>query len=350
MTCQEPGPRLETRPVKPLVDSLKLIDPVLVKLINRLHQRRQPWVGEWAGQALTVEWASPGGALPGSKEVLLTLEHEPLRLLVPAQVFDGLLGDLSVDSPATGLDPLAMTLLTEMALLALIEPIETRLRKPVQVTVRSRLPRPPNFVVSLTVSIRLGDAPAFAVVVEMTPISAHWVASLLEENLAKRADPLPQLCLSGRIEAGHAPLRLSDLRSLQPGDVVMLDYLPADQLRLTLAERLQARGRSDGSRFCLIEAPQPIPPDMENAMSDLDSSASLDSQLDDLPLKLVCQAGSVEVSLAQLRELGAGSLLLLTPPVLDGVDLLVNGRKLGQGQLVRIGDGLGVRILSFAAP
>ncbi len=350
MTCEEPGPGLETRPVKPLVDSLKLIDPVLVKLNNRLHQRRQPWIGEWAGQALRVEWACPGGAQPGSKEVLLTLEHEPLRLLVPAQALDDLLGGQWVDSPATGVNPLAMTLLTEMALLALIEPMEARLRKSLQVTERARLPRPPNFVVSLSVSIRLGDAPAFAVVVEMTPISAHWVASLLEENLARQADPLPQLRLSGRIEAGHAPLRLSDLRSLQPGDVVMLDCLPADQLRLTLAERLQARGRTDGNCFYLIEAPQPIPPDMENTMSDVDSSASLDSQLDDLPLKLVCQAGSVEVSLAQLRELGAGSLLLLAPQALDGVELQVNGRKLGQGQLVRIGDGLGVRVLSFAAP
>ncbi|NWB26664.1 type III secretion system cytoplasmic ring protein SctQ [Pseudomonas gingeri] len=350
MTCKEPGPWPEARPVKPLVDSLESVDPVLVKLSNRLHQRRQAWLGELAGQALAVEWASPGGALQGSREVLLTLGHEPLRLLVPAQPLDELLGDLQGQAPTNGLDPLALTLLTEMALLELIEPIEARLRKSLQVAVRSRLPQHPNFVVSLTVSIRLGDAPAFPVVLEMTPISAHWVASLLEEHLLKQADALPQLRLKGRIEAGQAPLRLSDLRSLRPGDVVMLDYLPADQLRVTLAERLQARGRSDGSHFCLIEAPQPVPPDMENAMSDADSSASLDSQLDDLPLKLVCQAGSVEVSLAQLRELGAGSLLLLTPQLQDGVELLVNGRKLGQGQLVRIGDGLGVRILSFATP
>lgn len=75
----------------------------------------------------------------------------------------------------------------------------------------------------------------------------------------------------------------------------------------------------------------------------------LDSTLNELPLKLVCQVGSVEMSLAQLRELGAGSLVPLTPQLHDGVDLMVNGRRIGQGQLVKIGDGLGVRLLSFAA-
>jgi type III secretion protein Q len=34
----------------------------------------------------------------------------------------------------------------------------------------------------------------------------------------------------------------------------------------------------------------------------------------------------------------------------DSVDLMVNGRRVGQGQLVKIGDGLGVRLLSFATP
>ena len=76
--------------------------------------------------------------------------------------------------------------------------------------------------------------------------------------------------------------------------------------------------------------------------------ASLDSTLDALPLTLVCQVGSVEMSLAQLRELGAGSVVQLDAQQDDRVDLMVNGRRVGQGQLVKIGDGLGVRLLSFA--
>ena len=78
--------------------------------------------------------------------------------------------------------------------------------------------------------------------------------------------------------------------------------------------------------------------------------SAVESSLDELPLKLVCQVGTVELSLAQLREMGEGSLLQLTPQMHDGVDLLVNGRRIGQGQLVKMGDGLGVRLLSLVTP
>ena len=84
-------------------------------------------------------------------------------------------------------------------------------------------------------------------------------------------------------------------------------------------------------------------------MSEQGTGPSLDSSLDELQLKLVCQVGSVELSLAQLRELGVGSVLALAPRMHEGVDLMINGRRVGQGQLVKIGDGLGVRLLSFAA-
>jgi type III secretion protein Q len=78
--------------------------------------------------------------------------------------------------------------------------------------------------------------------------------------------------------------------------------------------------------------------------------ATLDATLEELPLRVVCQVGSVEVSLAELRALGPGSVMQLAPQRHDGVSLMVNGRCIGQGQLVTIGDGLGVRLLSIATP
>ena len=45
-----------------------------------------------------------------------------------------------------------------------------------------------------------------------------------------------------------------------------------------------------------------------------------------------------------------GTLLPLASSGQDEVDLMVNGRRIGRGELVRIGDGLGVRLLGFNAP
>lgn len=73
-----------------------------------------------------------------------------------------------------------------------------------------------------------------------------------------------------------------------------------------------------------------------------------EAQLDDVPLTVVCQVGSLELPLGQLRELGEGSVLALPDSQADAVQLMVNGRCVGRGELVAIGEGLGVRLTRFA--
>ena len=83
-------------------------------------------------------------------------------------------------------------------------------------------------------------------------------------------------------------------------------------------------------------------------MSEMSNDADLDASLDELPLTLICQLGSVELTLAQLREMAPGSVLPFTGQAHDEVDLMVNGRRVGRGELVTIGAGLGVRLLGFS--
>ena len=85
-------------------------------------------------------------------------------------------------------------------------------------------------------------------------------------------------------------------------------------------------------------------------MTPTDVMQPVDETLNDLPLKLVCQLGTVELSLAQVQQLGVGSLVPLTSQVHEAVDMLINGRRVGRGQLVQIGDGLGVRVQSICKP
>jgi type III secretion protein Q len=71
--------------------------------------------------------------------------------------------------------------------------------------------------------------------------------------------------------------------------------------------------------------------------------------LGDVPLTVVCQVGSVQLTLADLQQLAEGSVLPLPEGGSDCVELLVNGRSVGRGELVKIGDGLGVRLTRIAA-
>ena len=73
-----------------------------------------------------------------------------------------------------------------------------------------------------------------------------------------------------------------------------------------------------------------------------------DSDLDDLPVRLVFELGRVELSLGELQRLAPGALVPLNRPLDEPLDIMANGRRLGRGTLVQIGESLGVRIVSLA--
>jgi flagellar motor switch protein FliN/FliY len=67
----------------------------------------------------------------------------------------------------------------------------------------------------------------------------------------------------------------------------------------------------------------------------------------ELPVRLSVEIGRVRMSVGDLMKLAPGNLLELNVSPEQGVDLVVNGKKVGRGELIRMGDLLGVRILSL---
>lgn len=342
MTC------LENQPWTPFAAELSHFDPQWLALHNRLHRRRQSWTGQCAGLAMTVQWSGAVQSADTVTEVALILGDAPIKVALPAAALE-LLGLTSVD-----LAGLPGAMLLELALLSVIEPVEQLAGVPLRIVDNTAVLDPQPLVLNLTMEIQLAQGGPLSVALQLSAVAASLLADLLERHATPAAHPLPALTVPLTVESGEAELSVAELRSLKPGDVVMLDHWPDRQARLVLqGRRLQARAELHGNTLTLLEQPIALNLLKEDDMTGSAESAapqSLDSPLDDLPLKLVCQVGSVELSLAQLRELGTGSLVQLTPQLHDGVDLMVNGRRVGQGQLVKIGDGLGVRLLSFATP
>jgi flagellar motor switch protein FliN/FliY len=69
------------------------------------------------------------------------------------------------------------------------------------------------------------------------------------------------------------------------------------------------------------------------------------SSLDDIPLSIVVEAGRLQMSVQSILELQPGNILELNVHPERGVDLVVNGNCIGKGELLKIGDVLGVRVL-----
>src|SRR5262249_2373484 len=142
-----------------------------------------------------------------------------------------------------------------------------------------------------------------------------------------------------------------EIATLSPGDVVMADHW-CQQMRMALvviAEHLvapveltaagaQNMARPTRSRGSLWGG------GMENGGDAPRADILQKTDLDDIPVKLLFELGRIELSLAQIKQLVPGALLALQRPLEDSVDILANGRCIGRGNLVQIGDSLGIRV------
>lgn len=74
---------------------------------------------------------------------------------------------------------------------------------------------------------------------------------------------------------------------------------------------------------------------------------NLKTTLTNLPVNVVIEIGRIQLSVQQLSELQPGNMLEVDIHPENGVDLVVNGKRIGKGELLKIGDVIGVRILDL---
>jgi flagellar motor switch protein FliN/FliY len=68
------------------------------------------------------------------------------------------------------------------------------------------------------------------------------------------------------------------------------------------------------------------------------------TSLEDVSLCVVLELGRLQMSIKKLLELQPGNMLELNIHPEDGVDMVVNGKRVARGELLKIGDAIGVRI------
>lgn len=69
--------------------------------------------------------------------------------------------------------------------------------------------------------------------------------------------------------------------------------------------------------------------------------------IEDIPLQLTIEVGRVKMSALELMNLQPGNLIEMSVSPQQGVDLVLNGKKVGRGELIKMGEILGVRILNI---
>ena len=154
-------------------------------------------------------------------------------------------------------------------------------------------------------------------------------------------------------------LRGADWRALRPGDVIVLgsrNRPPEPQA--FAADRHWPLAAADG-RWRIEGPAQPIPLPQENpTMNDNEAPAEAAEAgaetvaphpASNLPVNVEFDLGSVQLSVGELSALQPGYVFAL-PTHLEGANVTIraNGRAAGRGEVVAVGDTLGVRLLSWS--
>ncbi|MGY3614193.1 FliM/FliN family flagellar motor switch protein [Bradyrhizobium sp. USDA 10063] len=154
---------------------------------------------------------------------------------------------------------------------------------------------------------------------------------------------LDDLSLSLDLLVARISLILTDLHQLAAGDVILLDTTPVgcDGV-MTVLLCLPGGPRFRASIFngcltvlsavdCMMDRPDPLPPETFDSI--------------DLPVDV--DAGRLTMPLRRLRELAIGQVLDLGFDATTNISLRVNGQVVATGELVRIAERTGVRVLDL---
>jgi len=191
---------------------------------------------------------------------------------------------------------------------------------------------------------------------------ATWLQALLARTDADPRPPIDpghwrQLPTVATIAIPAPPLTRSDLVGLRPGDVIVVGHVKLPPLHANaVGLRWPVRTGPDGWRIDGPPTPRPRHQEMPR-MSETDAPET--PQTDDtppaedpsgrLPVEIEFEVGKVELRLSDIAGLQPGYVFAL-PVHLEGANVTIraNGRVAGQGELVAVGDTLGVRLLSWS--
>ena len=87
----------------------------------------------------------------------------------------------------------------------------------------------------------------------------------------------------------------------------------------------------------------------ENVTGANNGELNLDSLLD-VPIDISVEIGRTKMTIGELLSLSKGSIVELKKTAGDAVDIYVNGKLLGKGELIVVNERLGVRVAKIVAP
>jgi flagellar motor switch protein FliN len=190
------------------------------------------------------------------------------------------------------------------------------------------------------------------------------IATPLDEGWSKKLE------IDLSCEMGFVDLEKEEYKAIRKGDVILLDqcsYDPDEKegwVVLTAGFETLFRGRLKKGGIKILEYPrieedkkmmdeedkfEPLEEEIFEIVDDTSALPQNASQVplpsfEKLPVRVSIEVARLKMTIDELTKLSPGSLLDLAVSPELGVDLVVNGKKIAKGDLVKVGDVMGVRI------
>lgn len=332
---------------------LPVIDADEVATLNAFYRRRGPITGALAGRPVTIEtgWRPRrSGPIVDPCMLELAVDGERGELVLPLRLVEAVTSVPPTARSATGLRSEHAAIVLELVLTDALDALEAALGVRLSIVgvrhVREQARRADSLDVMLTME-GLGPTPCELV---LAPGHARRLAALLD-RLAGPPAVGRDLDLPACLRVAVATLTVGTLRGLSPGDVVLVEQAcrPDDTAVLVIAEHVVAPVKIEPNG-CRLTAPPEVGREttwewsMEDNIDPAKTRRLEDAALDAIPVRVIFELGRLELPLEELATLGPGALVPLVRPLDEPLDVVANGKRIGYGTLVRIGDSLGVRI------
>jgi type III secretion protein Q len=331
------------------------VAPSHVHVLNAFYVRRQPLTITIAGRKATIAsaWAPTDLPAGACRYLTLTIDGEQGGLLLPRSLLDILIGGVDPELALDRLRPEYAGLVVEFALAETLHAIEANLGwKLAFLSIGPPLEAPGHDNrPTLSFALEIEGVGASTCDLRLPPSQALKVVRHLDQHAG-----IDQACIDLPVAAclrvAAATLTVEETRTLSPGDIVLVDAhcQPNGTALAVIAGHLVAPVELTPAGGRLVIAPTrgrgtAWEWSMQDNPKDASSSSAPDAtDLDALPVRLVFEIGRLELLLSEIRRLAPGALLPLARPLDDAVDIVANGRRIGRGTIVSIGDSVGVRV------
>jgi type III secretion protein Q len=345
----EPHPEGEAR-WRPL--RLVEIAPQVGGALSAFRARRSLPAMRLAGRRLLLEtaWAPQAPEIAAPWCATMRVDRTVAELVMPHALLDLICrhADASVAATSLRLDHAALVL--EFALSEALQEIEAALGCSISLTSVAKgsgqLDSGPDAFA--LVALQLQGAGNFWCRLRLEPPYLLALSRYLD-RISTVSEHHIDLPLPVRLRWAMVELSLTELRGLAPGDIVLADrscrqpgtaiavfgeHLIAPVELLRNGYRLSGKpSLAQGSGWeWTLDRGSP------------DAAGTTDGHVGDVPVRLFFEVGQFELGSGVMTQLNPGTILPLARPLEDGVDLIVDGARIGRGQITTVGDAVGIRV------